>query len=415
MIAKYFDLVSGLTQVREGLLREAAYMRAKELLEQGKKVYWASKPAEIDALPNINDKAAKLSRELLGDYGNLSAHGEKIRSRFIPFWSWMEINLPRYYRLFQNAAARGEGGSTAARMAGVGGRKIAGATLGIAEKVLLTQVLFASVSAFNHLVHPDEEERLGDADRKQLHIILGTKDNGKIMTARFQGAFSDALSWFGLEDYPETLRKLKSGKMESGELAKKMLMATPNKIVNSAAPFFKLGAELITGKSFYPNIDKPRPIRDKIEHAARFLSLDNEYKALAGKPTRGYMDSLKSLYLYETDPGEAAYNTIRQLAGKHMEKSGKEMITGEPTAKSNALYYYKQAIRFGDKKAAEKYKAEYLAAGGTREGVGKSILKAHPIAMIPIGERMKFRQSLTAAEEETLKRALEWYLQVYRR
>ena len=413
LIAKYFDVVSGLTQLREGLLREAAYLRAKELLDQGKKIYWASKPAEIDALPNIKDKAAKLSRELIGDYGNLSAHGEKIRSRFIPFWSWMEINSPRYYRLFKNAAARGEAGSTAARMAGVGGRKVAGAALGVAEKVLLTQILFASVSAFNHLVHPEEEERLGDADRKQLHIIFGTGSDGKVMTARFQGAFSDALSWFGLENYHETLRNMKDGKMTSGELAEKMLMATPNKLANASAPFYKLGAELITGKSFYPNIAKPMPIRDKVEHAARFLSLDNEYKALAGKPTRGYMDSLKGLYLYETDPGEAAYQTIRKLAFKHLEKGGKEAISSEPTARSNALYYYKQAIRYGDEEAAERYKAEYLDQGGTLAGIQKSINRAHPMATLPLNQRAKFRQSLSAKEAETLQHAIEWYRQVY--
>lgn len=414
VIQKYFYWVSGLSQLREGLLREAAYLRAKELLEKGKKVYWASTPSEIDALPDVRDKAAKLSRELLGDYGNLSAHGEKIRSRFIPFWSWMEINAPRYYRLFQNAAAKGEGGSTAARMAGVGGRKIAGATLGIAEKVLLTQVLFAAVTAFNHLVHPDEEALLGEADQKQLHVILGTGANGNIMTARFQGAFSDALSWFGLEDYPETLRKLRDGQMESGTLAKKMLMATPNKFANASAPFFKLAGELITGKSIYPDITKPQPIRDKIEHAARFLSLENEYKALAGKPSRGYLDSMKSLYLYETDPGEAAYNNVRRLAGKYLEANGKEATTAEPTTRSNALYLYKQALRYDDVEAADKYKAEYLAAGGTMEGIRKGIDRAHPMAALPMFQRGKFRQSLSPEDEETLRRAIEWYREVYK-
>ncbi|MDD2850433.1 MAG: hypothetical protein PHY09_00845 [Desulfuromonadaceae bacterium] len=413
IIQKYFYWVSGLSQLREGLLREAAYLRAKELLEKGKKVYWASKPSEIDALIDVKDKAAKLSRELLGDYGNLSAHGEKIRTRFIPFFSWMEINAPRYYRLFQNAATKGEAGSTAARMAGVGTRKVAGAVLGIAEKVMLTQVLFATVSAFNHLVHPDEEDLLNESDQQQLHVILGTKTNGNIMTARFQGAFPDALAWFGLEDYPETLRKLKNGEMESGELAKKMLMATPNKLANASAPFFKLAGELITGKSIYPDITKPVPIRDKVEHAARFLALENEYKAMKGKPSRGYLDSLKGLYLYENDPGEAAYNNIRRLAIKHLEKSGKEPVAAEPTSRSNALYYYKQALRYGDAEAAGKYKDEYLAAGGTLQGIGKSIGKAHPMAMLPLSERAKFRQSLSAQDLETLTRGIDWYRQVY--
>ena len=36
LIARYFDTVHSLSQVREGLLREAAYLRAKELLDHGK-------------------------------------------------------------------------------------------------------------------------------------------------------------------------------------------------------------------------------------------------------------------------------------------------------------------------------------------------------------------------------------------
>jgi hypothetical protein len=242
---------------------------------------------------------------------------------------------------------------------------------------------------------------------------MGTKPDGKIMTARFQGAFSDALSWFGLEAYPKIIGKIKDGEMEPGELAKKMLMATPNKLANSSAPFLKLAGELITGKSIYPDITKPVQIRDKGEHAARFLSLDNEYKALAGKPTRGYLDSLKGLYLYENDPGEAAYNNIRRIAGKYLEKNGKEAVSAEPTARSSALYYYKQALRFEDETATERYRDEYIASGGTREGINKSIAKAHPMAMLPLRERARFRQSLSPDELETLQRGIDWYRQVY--
>jgi hypothetical protein len=190
-------------------------------------------------------------------------------------------------------------------------------------------------------------------------------------------------------------------------------MATPNKLANSAAPFFKISGELITGKSIYPDISKPVQIRDRAEHAARFLSLDNEYKAIAGKPSRGYLDSLKGLYLYENDPGEAAYSNIRRMAAKYLEKAGKESVSGEPTARSSALYYHKQALRFGDDAAAERYRDEYITAGGTQAGIGKSIAKAHPMATLPLNERAKFRQSLSAEEEETLKRGIEWYRQVY--
>ncbi len=413
LIARYFDTVHGLSQIREGLLREAAYLRAKELLDQGKTVYWASKPAEINSLTNNKDKAAKLSRELLGDYGNISAHGEKIRTSLIPFWSWIEINAPRYYRLFKNAATRGEGGSTAARLFGVGTRKTAGAALGVAEKLLLTNLLFASVSAFNHLMYPEEEAKLGNNNRG-MHIILGSTSDGKVMSVKFQGALADALSWFGLEDWPTSWEKLQDDKMSAGDLFKKMALAGPNKLANAAAPFHKLGAELITGKSVFPDITQPKPIRDRSEHVARFLALDKEYRSLSGKPTKGYLDSLKRTLVYESDPGEVAYQDTRQRVIEFLKKQGREIPGGEPTDRSNALYYHKQAIRYGDSEAADHYKQQYLQAGGKAEGIRKSIDRAHPLALLPENMRYTFRQSLTPEEDQAFKEGLGWYRQVYR-
>jgi hypothetical protein len=415
IIANYFDKVSSLTQLREGLLREAAYLRAKELLEQGKPVYWASNPAEINALRDIRDKAAKLSRELLGDYGNLSAHGEKIRTSLIPFWSWMEINAPRYYRLFKNAATQGEAGSTAARMAGVGTRKAAGAALGIAEKVLLTHLLFAAVSAFNHLVHPEEEEKLSANVRGQLHLILGSTSDGKAMTVRFSGAFSDVLSWAGLEEYPESFKKLQAGQMDSREMLKKIALATPNKLANAASPFTKLAGELIAGKSIYPDITKPVPIRDRSEHLARFFALDEEYKALAGKPGKGYLNGLKNLLVYESDPGEIAYHSTRQQVTRYLEKHGREATAAEPTERSKALYYYRQAIKYKDREAMDKYKAEYMKAGGKPENLYQSIKRAHPLAGLPLHTRNQFLQQLPAEDRENIKLAVDWYKQTYKR
>ena len=80
--------------IRENMLRLAAYRWFKQALKDGQRVYGASKPAEIDAIDRPDDKAAKLARELIGDYGNISSAGQYIRRRLIPFYSWMEINMP---------------------------------------------------------------------------------------------------------------------------------------------------------------------------------------------------------------------------------------------------------------------------------------------------------------------------------
>lgn len=412
LIVRYFDNVKTLTNFREALLREAAYRRAVELLQQGKKVYWASNRAEIDAIPGLEDKAAKLSRELIGDYGNLSAHGERIRARYVPFWSWMEINAPRYHRIFKNALAEGGKYSTGARLVGVAGKKFIGTTAGVVEKVVMTQMLFALVSAFNHLVWGDDDD---DLDIRQLHLIIGKDDLGRLISLRFQGAFSDALSWFGLEDYPETIKQMNDGSMDAGDLARKMVMATPNKMVNAAAPFWKLGAELITEKSFYPDITRPTIVRDRWEHAARFISMDSEYRAIAGKPSKGAVDAAERILFYVNDPREKAYNSIRSLSIKWMEDNVKnyEIPSGEPTERGNALYYYKQAVRFKDKEAADKYLARYKELGGTRQGLQTSIRNADPLAKVKKEYRRKFVESLSAADRERLETARKWYNDVY--
>jgi hypothetical protein len=59
--------------------------------------------------------------------------------------------------------------------------------------VIKANLLFGAVMLWNMLMFPDEEDELGDAGRRQLHIILGRRDDGTTITLRFQGALSDAL------------------------------------------------------------------------------------------------------------------------------------------------------------------------------------------------------------------------------
>ena len=84
-----------------------------------------------------------------------------------------------------------------------------GAVLG-KKTLLLTakmSMLYAAVQLFNHLFWPDEEEELGEVGRRQLHLILGRQADGTVLSLRFQGALSDALSWFNLHDFPEDVRE----------------------------------------------------------------------------------------------------------------------------------------------------------------------------------------------------------------
>ena len=93
-----------------------------------------------------------------------------------------------------------------------------------------------------------------------------------------------------------------------------------------------------------------------------------------------------------------------------------EIPSGRPNNKSNAMYYYKQALKYGDFKAAEKYLYQYYYKfGGTYQGLKSSIRTAHPLSGIKKMQRHKFRKSLTEREAEILKRAIAWYRDTYQR
>jgi hypothetical protein len=169
----------------------------------------------------------------------------------------------------------------------------------------------------------------------------------------------------------------------------------------------------VSGKSAFPDISNPRPIRDKAEYIAQTLSVEKPYRYLTGKPTRGLGNEAESLLFYNTDPGEQAYYNIRNRGYDFLEKKGIEFPASEPTEKQNALYYYKRSLVFGDKRAAEKYLKEYYKLGGTRKGMRQTIKNADPLFVVPKKHRREFINSLDAEEKERLIAAQEWYRRVY--
>jgi hypothetical protein len=99
----------------------------------------------------------------------------------------MEINAPRYARLFANAAAEGRTGRTGAAAA-------ARATVGVGSMAAKSAALYGLVHLFNASMHPGEDDEFEEG---RLKLILGKDSQGRVFGIRFQGAFSDALSWAG--------------------------------------------------------------------------------------------------------------------------------------------------------------------------------------------------------------------------
>jgi hypothetical protein len=137
--------------------------------------YGASLPKMVDAVKDPRDRAALLARDLLGDYGNVSHAGQEISRKLIPFWSWMEINAKRYWRLSSNAFAAGhDAGRRHGRPAR---RRRCGPHDGLARVRMF--LMFGLMQLWNHWLFPDEEDELGEEQRRQLHLILGRTEDGR--------------------------------------------------------------------------------------------------------------------------------------------------------------------------------------------------------------------------------------------
>ena len=404
---KFWNKTKEITLWRENTLRLAAYRHFKEAVKEKKNLYAASRKDEIEAITDLDDKAAKLSRELIGDYGNISKAGQWLREHMMPFYSWIEVSNPRYFRLLKNAPAEG---TDVSKVLKVGAKK---AVFSTSQRLVQMFLLYGMVFAYNRLMFPEEEEELASTNR-QLHIILGkNEDTGKISTMRFAGALNDTLSWVGLEDFPADIRDLFEGKVTFAEIGKEAVDSAASKIYNSVSPFIKSPGELISGKTFWPSISSPRAIRDSAEYLARVASMQFPYKMISGKPRRSIKEEAAKIMTYSVDPGEAAYWDSKNLVIKYLEKQGKEYVSISPTKRSNALYFYKKAVVYGDQRAKEKYLEEYKRLGGTRKGIKLSVKRAHPLGGLAKKDRGRFRNTLSGKDKDRLKKATEWYENIY--
>jgi hypothetical protein len=202
------------------------------------------------------------------------------------------------------------------------------------------------------------------------------------------------------------------GRRTLAEQAKKMVMSPVNKVGGAAIPFEKMLLESLMRRSVYPDLTKPRTIRDRSLYIAQSLGLENEYKALTGKPTRGYKESIKNFAIYTSDSKESSYYYALELRQKFLEKKGKPAPEGFwITAKGSALYNYKIALRYKDKDAADKYLLEYKMLGGTAKGLVAS-LKSMSIGYGMKGLANEFLASLSVEDREKVMQGMEFYSSV---
>jgi len=197
---------------------------------------------------------------------------------------------------------------------------------------------------------------------------------------------------------------------------KELGVSAPTKLIHSLRPEPKVLYESLTGQSLYPDPFKSKPVRDIGEHLARVVSMDKIYKWAMGKPSRGFTSDLVGLLSYTSDPGEIAYYGMKSKLYDWVEDKTGESTSGfTPDRKSNALYYYKQAFKYGDEEAIKKYYDEYIELGGSDKNMAKSIKRSAPLGGLSKKEVREFKASLDKADMNALNEAIRWYNLTYKK
>jgi hypothetical protein len=415
---KYWETARIATDAREALLRYANYLNYLDQMKknpEGKpKNFGGSKPEEIMGLSDIRDRAYWLSNDLLGAYDRVSVMGNALRKYVFPFWSWKEVNFRRYVQFAKNAASDGQFSQTVGRAALGTLAKTPFMAFRVGKFLIMATAFWSALQVWNHTRFPDEEEELSEDQKSQPHIILGRDKDGKIIYFNRIGALGDFLDWFGLGEAPKYVDKYFKGEMTLKEISENMVKSPVNLVVQGVTPFIKTPAELITGRSLFPDIFKPQPIRNTGLYLARSLGLENEYTAVAGLPSRGYEESLKNFLVYSVDPGQAAYSDVMEDKRRWLEKQGKASEGFWLTPKANALYNIKLSLRYEDREALDKYMLEYISLGGKKSDIKESLKRMDPLSGLSGKDKHKFKQSLDEDQRKRLDQATKFYKETLR-
>ena len=378
----YMEIVRPHVEMRENVLRYAAFLTYLEQVKSGKLThYGASKRIVIQTLakemgPEV--VAARLSRDLLGDYGNMTAGGEWIRRNLFPFWAFQEINLKRYPRLAINAIQAGEGrGRTGAVIATAAMTRVGG--------------LYAALWTWNNLLYPmlfgrDDEDELGEYDQANPHILLGPNSDGTVRNFRNVGALGDFLEWFGVNEALSMWDEWKAGQAGNLDVAKEIAKAPIEKMIGLLRPDVKAGYEVVTGQSLFPNPFQPRSVERDVA-VANVIGYGDAYKwmkgRIVGKGHRSRPHFWQRWFVGVVDPRQTAFGEIYDCRARFLEAKG------SPEGGVYPISQYKQAR---DAAMAEDYDAFIEWKGAFQEKYpglkGGEKFKAFLKRLDPIASRL---------------------------
>jgi len=359
--------VRGATDLRESLLRFAAYKRYVKLFNSGKPIknYAASMPEEVNALEDNRDKAFMMSNDLLGAYDRISVGGNWARDYVAPFWSFQEINMKRTLQFARNAVKNDDLMMHIGKKLGAKGVVL---PIKLGKFAFKLGVLQTVLQVWNNWMHPEDEDALPDEMHRRAHIIIGSGPDNIYYFPRV-GVLGDLLEWAGVDTLPADVGDVITGNksikevIESYNYGRENALDILNKVVQSVGPYAKIPVELLTRTKLFPSFNRGQPITDYGRYFAEQAQVGPFYDALAGKPTKEHwmIDTLMKMSpVYKGDRKRFGWLATQQKIHDYKRKAGLGGSGFIITKSGNALYNMGLAWRYGDKKAVSKYLYEFL-------------------------------------------------------
>jgi len=439
-----------LSALREAITRYAKFRADLEALRANARphyagAYWKDIDAMEDSAPGANDKAlrqaAAISKATFGDYGDLTVLGTTLRDKFIPFYSWTEINFRYHANLFRNLRdmvrahelSQAEAASAGARAAAT---FAAGFTARAAGGVMLRLALpYLAVYLWNNSGDRDDlEQLLSDEDRRRFHVILGEAPNGnvtlrdgrKVEVVYGNTAFMDVAKWFSGPKFVQAMAGWLNGKTDFptafSQWRDGVVPDFINNLVGSAGPYLKIPYTISSGKNPFPDVLDQRTVpaydlrRVILGQVTDEFTADQIERTISkdyyGAKDLGTWAKQLILQVRARDPEAWAFYEIKDKAATFVEqRTGQKRDSAFDAPDQQVLRNFRRAIYRGDVDKAQQFYLRLLDYGYTAERFAASIRAQDPLAGLPKenGLRRQFVESLDEFDRGQLERAMTYY------
>ena len=400
-VMAYYEFIRKHNAFREDVLRYAAFLSTREQLAAGRvKHYGGSKKEVVDVIHRdlgVDAAAAHMSRNLLGDYGNLTVAGEWTRRMMIPFWAFQEINLKRMPRIFINAIKAGQQIDSKSPVI-----KAAASTL-LATRMAWMQ---GAVWVWNNLIMADDEEEFGtglsEYDQANLAVRMGKNDDGSERIFRNVGALGDFLEWFGINEALISLPGVINKQISASDLIWQMGLSAPEKVIGSLRPEFTSGYSILTEQSLFPDVFNPRAIR-RGEAVAQLFGATDEWKftrgMTLGKGERARPHYFQRFMFGVSDPRQVALSSMYTLRNRFLKKRGEVDKTIYPVSKYKEA---RDAAKSGNHEAFSEWRQSFIETskpGKAEDNFEGFLNRMDPISRLSKADRRGFEFEFLTDEQ----------------